>query len=166
MMTSGANRSTNTSRRIGLWLCSLIVSVTLFSLIFSLSITSASSFRVELVLIVFRVTMMFALPAWCLYLPFVIAFKDAEGRRIWTILVSGILIGPVSLGLWGLILLLRGGDPHAIWYGDPLLGVAGGIGAGMVFALIVGFLAISLYVSALRILYHRSTAAQDRITWT
>ena len=67
--------------------------------------------------------MVFALPAWCLYLPFVIAFKDAEGRRIWTILFSGILIGPVSLAFRCLIFQLRGGDPYTICQADPLIGV-------------------------------------------
>lgn len=165
MIDSGATTSTNTSRRIGLWFGCLLVSASLFSLFLSLLFSRAGSFRVETVLTVFRVTMMFALPVWFLYLPFVIAFKDAEGRRIWTILVSGILVGPASLGLWGLILLLRGGDPHMIWNGDPLLGVLGGIRAGMVFALIVGFLTTSLYVSALRVLYHRSTSVEGRTTW-
>jgi hypothetical protein len=107
--------------------------------------------------------MMFAFPVWCLYLPFVIALKDAEERRMWITLVSGILIGPASVALWGLILLRRGGDPHEIWYGDPLLCALGGIGAGMVFALIVGFLTISSYVIALKVLYRPSTASQGRI---
>ena len=52
------------------------------------------------------VTMTLALPIWCLYLPFVIALKDAEEWRIWIILFSGILIGPASLASWGLILQL------------------------------------------------------------
>jgi hypothetical protein len=149
--------------RVGLWFGSLLVAVTLFSLLLSLLFSIAGSFRVESVFMFFYVTMMFALPVWCLYLPFVIAIKDAEGRRIWTILVSGILIGPTSLGLWGLILLRRGGDPQKIWYGDPLLGVLGGIGAMMVCALIVGFLTTSFYVFALKRRHRRPTAAQGRV---
>ena len=164
MINSGAITSTNTLRRIGLWLGSLLVSASLFSLFLSLLFSRAGSFRVEMLLIVFRVTMMFALPVWFLYLPVVIALKDAAGRRLWAILASGILVGPVSLGLWGLILLLRGGDPRKIWNGDPLIGL--GIRAGMVFALIVGFLTTSFYVSALRVLNHRSASAEGRITWT
>jgi hypothetical protein len=108
--------------------------------------------------LIFRVAMTFALPVWCLYLPVVIALKDAEEGRIWTILFSGILIGPASLALWGLILQLRGGDAHQIWHGDPLVGL-GGI-AAITFALIVGFLTTSFYVIALRILHRRSTAAK------
>ena len=53
-----------------------------------------------------------------------------------TILISGILLGPAALALWGLILQLRGDDPNTIWQGDPLIGM-GGISA-IVFALIVG----------------------------
>jgi hypothetical protein len=63
--------------------------------------------------------MIFALPFWCLYLPFVIALKDAEQRRIWTILFSGILIGPASVAVWCLILQIRGGDLHKIWQAVP-----------------------------------------------
>ena len=163
MMTSGEGTSTNTFRRIGLWFGSLLVAVTLFSLLFCLFFGRGGFRRIGPVFLVFRVAMMFALPVWCLYLPLVIALKDAEGRRIWTILVSGILIGPASLALWGLILLLRGGDPHMIWYGDPLLCTLGGIEAGMVFALIVGFLTTSSYVLALKGPYRRSTASQARL---
>jgi hypothetical protein len=98
---------------------------------------------------------MFAIPVWCLYLPFVIALKDAEGRRRWIILLSGILMGPTSLALWGLTLQLRGADPHNIWQGDPLIGL-GGI-AAMIFAAIVGFLTTSFYLIALRVLRRRTT---------
>jgi hypothetical protein len=57
---------------------------------------------------------MFALPVWFLYLPFTVKLKDAEDRRIWIILVSGILIGPLALTVWCLILQLLGGDARAI----------------------------------------------------
>jgi hypothetical protein len=131
-------------KRIVLWFGSLLLSVTLFSLSW-----------VGLAVVVFRATMIFAFPVACLYVPFVLAFKDAEGRRIWTILFSGILLGPASLALWGLILQLRGDDPHTIWQGDPLIGM-GGISA-MIFALIVGSLTTFLYVIALKVLHHTST---------
>ncbi len=135
----------NTLRRIGLWFGSLLFSVTLFSVLF----TGGRA-------VIFRVTMMFALPAWCLYLPFVIALKDAEQGRIWIILFSGILIGPASLILWGLIPQLRGGDPVAIWQGDPLIG---GTALVMICALMVGFLTTCVYVIALKVLYRRSRRA-------
>ena len=145
----------NTLRRIGLWFGSLLFSVTLFSLLFTLLFTGLGFFRAGSVVLTFRVSVLFAFPVWCLYLPFVIAFKDAEQRRGWTILFSGILVGPASLGLWGLILQLRGGDPYTIWHGDPLLF---GLRGGMICALIVGFLTTSFYVIALKALHRRSIA--------
>jgi len=137
---------------MGLSFGSLLLSALLFSLSFS------GRFRAGSFVPAFHVTMVFALPVWCLYLPFVIAFKDAEGRQIWTILFSGILIGPVSLALWCLILQLKGGDPYTIWHGDPLIGL-GGI-AAMIYAVIVGFLTTSLYLLALRVLHRLLTAAR------
>lgn len=141
--------------RIGLWFRSLVASVSLFSLLFTVHFSGPGAFRAASILLAFRVTMIFALPAACLYLPFVIALKNAEERRTRTILVSGILIGPVSLVLWGLILLLRGGDPYKIWNGDPL---AFGMAGAMIFALMVGFPTTFFYVIALKVLHHRSTS--------
>jgi hypothetical protein len=138
----------------------LVVSVALFTLLFGRLINTGELFRAGPLLFIFRFTMMFALPIWCLYLPFVIVFKDAVGRRLWAIQLSGSLIGPASFAIWGLILQLRGADPHEIWYGDPLLGVLGGVAAAMVYALIVGFLTTCLYVIALRVLFARSTATR------
>jgi hypothetical protein len=145
VLISGASNLMNTLKRIGLWFGSLLLSVTLFSLLFS----RASVF------FIFGVTMTLALPVWCLYLPFVIALKDAEERRIWTILFRGILIGPASLALWCLILQLRGGDPHTIWQGAP---PGLGCNSAVILALIVGFLTTSFYVIALKVLHRRSTA--------
>jgi hypothetical protein len=152
MIVFGASNLMNVLRRVGLSLGCLLLSVVLFSLLFSLR------FGAGAVLLVFRVTLIVALPVWCLYLPFLIALKDAEERRIWIILFSGILIGPTSLALLGLIFQLRGVDPHKIWQGDPLLGVLGGLAAMMIYALIVGFLTTSFYVIVLRALHRRSTA--------
>ena len=163
MIISGARNFMNTFKRIGLWFGSLLVSVTLFSLLFNLLFSGAGFFRAASVLLAFRFTMIFALPAWCLYLPFVIALKDAEERRIWTILWSGILIGPASLVLWGLILQLRGGDPYKIWHGDPL---AFGLSGAMIFAVIVGFLATSFYAIALKVLQRWSTATNRKLRRT
>ena len=145
----------NVLGRIGIWFVSLLLAVALFGLLFGLLFSTARA-----IFPIIRVTMIFALPVWCLYMPVVIALKDAEERRIRTILFSGILIGPVSLGLWCILLQLRGGDPRAIWRGDPLIGV-GGI-SGMIYALIVGFLTTSLYVIALKILHRRSVASESR----
>jgi hypothetical protein len=147
MPASRADIAINIIRRIGLWACCLILAVTLFSLPFGAGFA-----------VVFRVTMTFALPVWFLYLPLIVAFKDVEKRRIWIILVSGILIGPTALALWCLILQLRGGDAYTIWHGDPL---APSTGACMIFASVVGVLATAIYGTSLRVLYRRSAVAKD-----
>jgi hypothetical protein len=138
----------STLRRMSLWFGSLFVAVTLFSLLVPIAF-----FRGAPVLLIFRVTLLFAFPVSCLYLPLVVTFKDAEEWRIWIILFSGTLIGPVSLALWGLLLQLPGGDPRMIWQGDPLIGL--GVTTAMIFALIVGFLTACVYVVGLKVLYTR-----------
>ena len=125
-------------RNIALWFGSLLLSVSLFSLIWS-----PSSF-----LFVFRITMIFALPVAFLYLPFVISLRDAEEGRIWTILGSGILIGPACGAIWTLFLALRGAP--SIWQGD---GIAPGAAAGLVFTLIVGLMTTAFYVIALKVFH-------------
>lgn len=140
----------NTLTRIGLWFGSTLLSVAAFSVV--MSIVWNADFRG--LLPVFRVTVMFALPVACLYLPMVLFFKDAEGRRGRVILLSATLIGPAAILLWGLLLQLRGGDPETIWKGDPLIGIGGIWGA--IFALFVGFLTACSYVGALKLLCHRS----------
>jgi hypothetical protein len=134
--------------RIGVWFGCLLVAVAFFSLLL------IRPFRAGDVMLVFRITMMFALPVWFLYLPFIVKLKDAEDRRIWIILVSGILIGPLSLTIWCLILQLRGGDARAIWQGDPL---AGSTAADMIFASVVGFLATAIYGISLKVIYRLTT---------
>src|SRR5277367_3846761 len=117
--------------RIGVWFGCLLIAVALFSLLFVRLFNAGGD-----VILVCRITMMFALPVWFLYLPFTVKLKDAEDRRIWIILVSGILIGPLSLTIWCLILQLRGGDAATIWQGDPL---APSTAECMIFASVVGF---------------------------
>jgi hypothetical protein len=128
--------------RILLWLGSLVIAVCLFSLLLSRGESDGS------VVFMFRVTMIFALPVWLLYLPLVVLLKDAEGRRWWVLLVSGAFIGPLCLFLWGLILQLRGENAHVVWQGD---GEAPGIAGLMVFASIVGFLTTGLYAVGLKL---------------
>jgi hypothetical protein len=142
----------NTFSRVALWFGSVILSVAVFSVLLS---------RGTGVLFIFRVALMFALPVWCLYLPFVFALKDAEGRRIWIILVSGVLIGPASLALLGLVQQLRGGDPQKIWQGDPLIG---GTPLLMISASVVGFLTTAFYGIALKALHRGSNAATSSRT--
>jgi hypothetical protein len=145
----GASQLRDTLRRIGLWFVCLPMAVALFSLLFTL-IFNRAAFTFSIAPI-FRPTMMFALPVWCLYLPWVIALEDAEGRRIWTILFSGSLIGPASVVLWCYIRQIFGNDA---WQADPLTGI-GGVSC-MIFAFIVGFFTTCLYVIALKVVHRLS----------
>lgn len=144
----------NVLRRIGFWFVSLFLAICLFSLLFNLLF---GGFHPDALVLIFRITMVEALPVWCLFLPVVIAVKDAEKRRSWLILLGGSLIGPVSVILFCLFLQLRGGNPQTIWSGDPLAGL-GGI-SEMLYSLIVGFMTTSFYVIALRVLHRRSIAS-------
>lgn len=127
--------------RISAWFLSLLVAVCLFCFLWPLG--SISSF-----FFLFRITMIFAFPVSLLYLPAVIFIRDTKKERFWQLLVSGILIGPISMALWGIILTLRGADPHTLWQGD----LGPGLGAGLLFALIIGSLTITFYLVALRLL--------------
>ena len=146
----------NILARIGLWFGCLLLAVGLFSVLLIRSNGGGGD-----VLLVCRITLMFALPVWFLYLPFTVKLKDAEGRRIWIILVSGILIGPLALTVWCLILQLLGGDAHAIWQGDPLFASTA---ACMIFASVVGFLATSIYGISLKAIYRLSAVDKGRFT--
>lgn len=137
-------------RRVGLWFGSFIISVTLSSLLCCLSNLSLGSCSG-----VFLFTTVLALPAWFLYLPFVLALKDAEEGRIWTILTIGTLIGPAYLAVFGVIMQLRGGNVHRIWQGDG--GIDLGIVQSLPFALAVGFLTTGLYVIGLKVIHRRAT---------
>jgi hypothetical protein len=102
--------------------------------------------------------MLFALPVWCLYLPFVILIKDAEQRQSWILLVSGVLIGPATIACCALVSQLRGGDVDTIWHSDPLTGL--GAGSEMIFASVVGFITTVIYVIALKTFARRSPATE------
>ena len=147
-------------RRVGLSFVCLLLAAALFSLLFALLGAMSGSVSISLAVPVFRAAMFLALPAWCVWLPFVIAAKDTEGRdtegrKIWTILLSGILIGPASIALRFLIVVLRGADPQMVWHGDPLLGELGAGPVCMIFALIVGSFTSLFYVAALKALRRR-----------
>jgi hypothetical protein len=150
----------NTLRRIGLWFGSVLLSVTLVSQLLALLFHWGGPFSGPF-FDIFRVAGMMAFPVACLYLPFVIALQDAEERRVWTILFSGILIGPASLLLWCIIAQLWSSDPN-LWEGDPLTGI--GCLSGMVLALVVGFLSTSAYVIALKVLHRWHAAAKGKFT--
>lgn len=144
MSISGKRGFINALVRICLWFISLLVAVLLFSKLFSLIFGGAGS-----IFPIFRITMTFALPVGCLYLPFLIALRATEEQRTRIIILGGILIGPLSMALWSLVLQWGGGDMHTIWHGDPLTGVGGFV--AMFFALIVGSLATSFYIFALKV---------------
>jgi hypothetical protein len=143
-------------QRIGLWFASVLLAASFFSLCLSLFFMGLRAF-----FWVLYATTIAALPVWCLCVPAVIAIKNAEGRRVWTVLLGGSLIGPVLIALWCMIQQLLGRDPRTIWHGDPLLGVGGGL--GIIFALIVGVLTASFYLISLRVLHRRSIASGARL---
>jgi len=147
--------------RIGLWLGCLLIAVALFSLLFIRFSSPGGDVIWGVYIWVYRITMMFALPVWFLYLPLTVKLKDAEDSRIWILLVSGSLIGPLSLTIWCLILQLRGGDARAIWQGDPL---AGSTAMYMIFASVVGFLATAIYGISLKVIYRLTSVDKERFT--
>lgn len=132
--------------RVGLWLISFLVADVCFSLFFGF-------FSFDAVPPYFLLILLIAWPAWCLYLPVVIGFKDAEAWRLWTILSGGVLVGPLSLVLW---------DAAARLHGDvnvPILGLRDPLnvlhGFGMIVAVVVGSLTTCAYICGLKILYVR-----------
>lgn len=104
MPESGLRGLMNGLGRIGLWFISLILAVAVFCLILSLFPSIRLNF------LIFRITFIAALPVWCLFLPVVIAVRDAEEQRSRFILFSGTVIGPASVALWCIILQSRGKD--------------------------------------------------------
>ncbi|MCO5352006.1 MAG: hypothetical protein M9913_14090 [Bryobacteraceae bacterium] len=137
-------------KRVGFSLGALLVSVTLFCVLFTLvsgSLGTRGSFP-----FIFLGTLVFALPVWCLYLPFILKLKDAEGRRLWVILSTGTLIGPVATGLAAVVFLLNTVGLQRIIYGT---GDLRAIGALMGFAFFVGCLTSAFYVLALRRMLRR-----------
>ena len=145
-------------RRIGLSFGLLTLSIALFSLFFSLRfhVSLSSSpilFSSSSFLLVFNLTLKAAFPIWLLCLPFVVALKDAEEWRFWTILAIGTLIKPIYLAFEGFILQLQGEDMVTIWRGDR---IGPGIEQRMMFAFFIGLLTTSFYVIILRHVRRRS----------
>ncbi|HSU57974.1 MAG TPA: hypothetical protein VLI55_01570 [Bryobacteraceae bacterium] len=136
----------NVLARMAVWFASVFISIGVFSVLFSMGSIAEFFF-------VYRITLIFALPAAFLYLPVVVAIKDAQQGRFWALLASGILIGPVSLALSGLILQLRGTATASQWRGDD---IGPGLGYGLVLALIVGALTTTFYLAALRAIPRRN----------
>lgn len=130
--------------RAGLWLCALFLAIALFCV----AIGSLSGSN-EAFLLFFRITTIYALPVGCLFLPIVIVFGNLESRRsLRLFLLSGILVGPISMAILMLFFELKGEDPQRIWHGDPLTGIGGF--TTMLFALFVGSATTILYLLGLR----------------
>lgn len=146
-------------KRIGLWFVCLLVSASLFSLFLGFFLNSVGLDKLWLILPIFRVTMMCALPIWCLCLPIVVAVKDAEGWKSWTILVSGSLLGPLLVGLWFLVLEMGGANPQMFWQSGRPAGWAENSIAGMIFAFVVGLCTSSFYLAVFKRLQRRSVSA-------
>jgi hypothetical protein len=116
--------------RIGLWGCSFVARVALFSFLCCLSNLSLRSFPT-----IFTVTVLLALPAWLLYVPLVVVLRSSNKSQIWVVLISGLFIGPAYLAGVGLIVQLFGGNHHLTWYGN---GLDLGIIPSMPFAIVLG----------------------------
>jgi hypothetical protein len=142
------------ARNIGLWFLSVLLSVSLFSLFYA----SNENWVLKAWLFVFRITMKFALPVACLYLPIVITQRDAEEGRMRVIAGSGLVIGPAFIVLCALYAGIRG-EPHVI-AGDPL---AFGLVGGLVLAFIVGSVTTILYIAALKLVHHLTRASKQAV---
>jgi hypothetical protein len=140
------------ARNVGLWFLSVLLSVGLFSLAFA----GLYGWSPDALARDFLITMKFALPVACLFLPIVITQRDAEEWRTLVIAGSGIVIGPAFIVLLALIAALRG-KPDVI-AGDPL---GFGLKACLVFAFIVGSLTTILYITTLKLVHHLTSASKQ-----
>ena len=86
-------RPLNAITRIALWFVALLLAALFFSAYFS---------RGWPALFLVRITLMFAMPAWLLYLPLVVAYPRPARRQLAILMVLGFLIGPASMAAWGL----------------------------------------------------------------
>jgi hypothetical protein len=143
------------ARNIGLWFLSVLLSISLFSLWFG----GIEDVSLKRWLFVFRITMKFALPVACLYLPIVITKRDAEKGRMGVIAGWGLAIGPLSIVVWTLIAAMMG-EPYVI-EGDPATHF--GLVASLVCAFIVGSLTTILYITALKLAHHLTRASKQAV---
>jgi hypothetical protein len=88
----------------------------------------------------------------------VITQRDAEEGRMRVIAGSGIVIGPAYLVLRGLILVMLG-EP-GVFERDAASPF--GMVAVLVFAFIVGSLTTILYITALKLVHHLTSASNRR----
>lgn len=67
--------------------------------------------------VVYRITLLYVLPLWVVFLPVTLKVKDAQGPRIWIILGYGLLTGVVVFAGLSVIQALNRGNPSIIWQG-------------------------------------------------
>ena len=133
-----------------MWAVSFLVASLLFTFILSGFFLGINGF-----FLVLRVTMIFALPVWCLFLRVVIAFQNKHGERNRTILISGILVGPLALSVWSIALLFHGYKLNTVLFGDPLAGGVGGLVKDVILSLILGSMTTLFYLRGLKRLNDR-----------
>ena len=125
-------------QRVFLAFCCLLLGFTLFAVMGTVPVALRYGARYALPgLEMMPLYFLFALPGVVLVLPFVLMFKNAEGRRAWIILTIGTCVGPAFLGGWTL-LASRG---HFSWQAD---------GAALIMSVWIGFPTTVFYVLLLR----------------
>ncbi len=100
-----------------------------------------------------RFALLFALPAWLLYIPLILALKDAKSHRIWIILGCGLLLGPIMVAVSCGIAIAQGERPGTAWEGDPL---GPSTVTLMVLSAFVTLALAGIYGACLKVLGHRS----------
>ena len=139
-----------TSRRIALSFgCVVFVIALLFALtITSMVIHGANRTELATPLEVAPLYLAVALPGWIIALPFVVQFKDAEGRRGWWMLLIGTVIGPAFIVGWCGI----------YWQHFP----SSGDRFALVAAAVISFLTTASYVLSLRVLDRRNSISKGK----
>lgn len=125
-------------KRMGLAFCCILLSTAFLGVIEVLWAAIRQPRMVGPVLSFLVVYLLYALPGWFLALPFVLLFKDAEGRRAWLILIIGTAIGPAFILAW---IFLASSGFHLTWKGD---------GETIVLSFLIAFFTSAFYVLLLR----------------
>ncbi len=137
-------------RRICFWFISFLLVVLPFSLLVGKAMGSVA--------LVLSVTLMAAFPVWCLYLPFIFRFNNANGRRSLILVLGGTLIGPATIFVLGLVM----GNENFFWkFWSGNIEEGMGAGYSIVLASIVGFFTSAIYVLFLKFWPSRHDAAKS-----
>ena len=150
---------TRRNQRIRLWFLSVLLAIVLFVLAYALPASFSRNMAdvMDVVEMVFLTTSIYAIPVALLYLPLVIALKDATKWRLWALLIVGVLIGPAAIALWSLIwsLAMKGLPEDEI----SMTALAPSF---TLFAFIVGAIATVAYIFLLRV--HGRRAYEEILT--